>query len=856
MRLPLPAAALALAVAGCLHGGDGPPMRSGAPEPDNAAAEEDRRRAWAAHPEFRNQHGLEQVKAHFAYARGATGRGVTLGIVDSGVDPAHPRFADKLETGHVGGRDPDFSTCGERGADGGCVDTAGHGTFVAGIMAANRSADAGAGDEGPPSSGSAPAIHGVAFDAEVISVGIPSLDEILEEIVEEFDLPENPTPEQFRALEEALLAIEPGLERQIAEAFEWLNGRVTAVNASFGLPGNIEDFDAAELRARFPNVIAAIAQKDTPAGERTVYVWAAGNAGGEPGPGGPADAAGSVEIAAGLPVRIPELRGHALAVMATDREGRIAAFSNRCGIARDFCLAAPGVDIAGPAPAAWCAPGGRGCFLAFGDAGTSSAAPFVTGGIGLLAEHFRGQLGNDEIVERILATADRTGDYADSGIYGRGFLDLDAATRPAGETRMLSGRSLSGAWAPSRTSAFRPGAAFGDSLVRGLGQREVASFDELDAPFFRPLRDHMVPDALAAPRLGDRLRALGRDPRGASWRTEDGEIRLRLDAAPPGIGAGAAPGPAAGRGPAGSGGPLPGAIGSLSLAREAGSGRFLFGWRSHPGWRFGLHAGPAADGGRGPVGPATFTDDGAFANPWLAFARDGASIGYAVDLAANGGLRIAAFRGSAPYGWRRDAGLGDAAGVLAEYRFAETLLPGLAVQAGWLAERRGLAGSRSRGAFGTLAGDTLVTGLSAHRRLDGRWRLLAAAHAGASAGEAAGDGMVRDVSPLLTGAFALGLIGEEAGRGRLAFRLSQPLRVEAGRAGLRWVSGRTADGRIVLERAAIDLEPSGRQIDLEAVWSRPWGGGEAHLAAIATRDAAHVRGKHDAMLLMRWRRAF
>ncbi len=572
------AVGLALFMTACAGSGTMSSTASVPPEPESPGSEEERRRAYAQHPEFRNQYGLARIKAHYAYARGATGEGVTLGIVDSGVDPGHPKFRGKLETGSVGGHDPDFDACGNLGPDGACQSLVGHGTFVAGIMAAGRraSSDAGVGSAGP--------IHGVAFDARVISVGFRDIDETLGDI-----LGENPTPGQVRGLAELIRDIEAGLERQFASAFERLNGRVTAVNASFGLPGNIEDFDAGELRRRFPNVIDAIAQAGTPAGARTIYVWAAGNAGGEGDPDGSAEPASSVEIVAGLPVRIPELRGHSLAVVATDREGRIAPFSSRCGIAKEFCLAAPGVDIVGPVPGFYCPAGTSECYLAFEEAGTSSAAPFVTGGIGLLAQHFRNQLGNDEIVERILATADRSGAHADSDTYGQGLLDLDAATRPVGETRMLTGRSLSGAWSPSVASVFHMGAAFGDSLTRGLASREVASFDSLDAPFFRPFGDHLQRDALARPRLGDRLRGLGRDPRGASWRTENGEIRLRLAAAR---------GSPNREGVPDSGRPVYGSIGSLSLARGIGYGRLLFGYRAHPGWRFGLHVGPdAADGG-------------------------------------------------------------------------------------------------------------------------------------------------------------------------------------------------------------------------------------------------------------------
>ncbi|MCY4099130.1 MAG: S8 family serine peptidase, partial [Rhodospirillales bacterium] len=133
-------------------------MRPDMPEP-NVSTSEESPRTYVAHPEFRNQYGLEQVKAHHAYARGATGAGVTLGIVDSGIDPSHPKFAGKLEASNVGGYDPDFGACDSRALDGSCLSLVGHGTFVAGIMAASRRASPDA------EAGSASASHGVAFDA-------------------------------------------------------------------------------------------------------------------------------------------------------------------------------------------------------------------------------------------------------------------------------------------------------------------------------------------------------------------------------------------------------------------------------------------------------------------------------------------------------------------------------------------------------------------------------------------------------------------------------------------------------------------------------------------------------------------
>ena len=51
----------------------------------------------------------------------------------------------------------------------------------------------------------------------------------------------------------------------------------------------------------------------------------------------------------------------------------------------------------------------------------------------------------------------------------------------------MTGRSISGPAASSQASVFHLGGAFGELVARGLTSREVASFDELHAPFHRPL---------------------------------------------------------------------------------------------------------------------------------------------------------------------------------------------------------------------------------------------------------------------------------------------------------------------------------------------------------------------------------
>ncbi len=45
--------------------------------------------------EFNRQWGLEAISAEFAYARGYTGKGVTIGVIDDAI-LSHPEFAGKL----------------------------------------------------------------------------------------------------------------------------------------------------------------------------------------------------------------------------------------------------------------------------------------------------------------------------------------------------------------------------------------------------------------------------------------------------------------------------------------------------------------------------------------------------------------------------------------------------------------------------------------------------------------------------------------------------------------------------------------------------------------------------------------
>ena len=92
------------------------------------------------------------------------------------------------------------------------------------------------------------------------------------------------------------------------------------------------------------------------------------------------------------------------------------------------------------------------CYAVAG--GTSFAAPHVAGALALLIQHFDGQLGNTEILNRLFETANKEGRYADSSIYGQGLMDLDTATMPVGQTSIATINSLTNSIFPTSSTSL------------------------------------------------------------------------------------------------------------------------------------------------------------------------------------------------------------------------------------------------------------------------------------------------------------------------------------------------------------------------------------------------------------------
>ena len=455
--------------------------------------------------DFKNQWGLEAIRADRAWAQlelalgigTAPGSGQTVGFLDTGIDFQHPLFGGKT-----------ISVILLSGATLETGDGFSHGTAVAGVVLAHSPSET--------YRDAVTAPRGLAWGADVAMFAIPV-----------GSGSGNYTPISLTSLD----SFDDLRASEFNQMINWSSGGRTLdfINVSVGFTGSIEHYSEADLRATFNDTIAALAQDGD--GDPTVFVVSAGNAHGDPCD--PADYtdipdlcesyvdgngvtryrvnARSVDIDAGLPARIAELRGHIIAVVAVspdyddDGDYEISSYSNRCGIAAQWCIAAPGTRMRavyfGPHPDN-STPGARGTIHPV--SGTSFAAPMVTGALVVMKDYFRDEISNTGLVSRLFATAYDQGIYADSAVYGHGLLDLAAALSPQGTPRVTLGARVEDAGATLDLTRLSLGSALGDGLPLALAGQEIVAFDDLGAPFWHALGSRI--DAAPGPWAGAWLR--------------------------------------------------------------------------------------------------------------------------------------------------------------------------------------------------------------------------------------------------------------------------------------------------------------------------------------------------------------
>ncbi len=303
-----------------------------------------------------------------------TGTNIKVAVADTGVNSAEASTGTQISVDATNSYDYVNNTSGAT------TDDNGHGTHVAGIIAAPKN-----------SSG----MHGIAYNSTILNLKVINA-------------------------AGSVTATDAEIGNSASRAYD---AGAMIINNSWGSTTAITSVTAAQLNASIPDSISGY---KTYVANGGVVVWAAGNSG-----------LTQVSYQAGLPYRISGLEAGWLAVISVDMNGNETAYTNRCGVAAEWCITAPG--------------GGdnqttEGIYSMYNDgsykrlSGTSMAAPMVSGALAALKSMFP-NLSYQQVRDRLLTTANRTGQYATSSIFGQGLMDLDAASSPVGGLSLPTSKS-------------------------------------------------------------------------------------------------------------------------------------------------------------------------------------------------------------------------------------------------------------------------------------------------------------------------------------------------------------------------------------------------------------------------------
>ncbi|HEU4813326.1 MAG TPA: S8 family serine peptidase [Xanthomonadaceae bacterium] len=316
---------------------------------------------------------LTVTGADQAHAEGFTGAGVRIGVIDSGVNRNHPALSPRVVANltYISSQNNNLSV----------DDVIGHGTAVSQVMA------------GEPF-GAWPG--GIAPGAEIVSARIIS-----------DETPDDDGSGQGNEVDGAL-GLGPIHQDLIARGVKvmnnswgglyWTNPAATAPIAQEYRPfimqnGGLVVFSTGNSAFADPSSMAALPS--------------------QPGPNGT------------FPAADLEVGWIAVAAVEADAPGTLASYSNACGVAMDYCLAAPGnVTTTGTndgptAPTYWTW------------TGTSFSAPLVSGAAALVWQAFP-YFNNDLVRQTLLGTATDIGDPGTDAVFGHGLLNVADAVHGPG----------------------------------------------------------------------------------------------------------------------------------------------------------------------------------------------------------------------------------------------------------------------------------------------------------------------------------------------------------------------------------------------------------------------------------------
>ena len=442
--------------------------------------------------EYNSNTGLDLINAANAYARGWTGEGAVLGVIDTYQQTDH----EKLDGKYLYYKDYDMYNDTVQ-------TTQSHGTKVASIIAGSRDGDS-LNSEGRLTTGNYDEqivwnngnretkynltknndMHGVAFDSKLVGAN-----------VDRFSNGSISKGQAQNALHDFAK-----LKSPVSEGGEGYN--IVAVNMSFNTPQlfyngwNKNDstvtqlsdgtYNASEVISKIQNNGAGDARYWKVATDNDIIlVNSSGNAGydhaGDPGIWAVEENADGSLVLGGKMVIVGTWDGTGI---AGNKAGHVCmninTANNTCNDNHrisDFYILAPGNFIMGADP-------GDGYSLG---SGTSFAAPHVTGAFGVLNQMWPYMKG-ENLVKLVMNTADKNLTGYDVNIHGQGLLDLDEATKPQGAVGVPTTGRVDNPTVNLNNTYFSTGTA----LPSSLQNLQIMVLDDYDRNYYMNIGSSFV----------------------------------------------------------------------------------------------------------------------------------------------------------------------------------------------------------------------------------------------------------------------------------------------------------------------------------------------------------------------------
>lgn len=672
--------------------------------------------------------------AHLAINRaaaktaGMTGRGISIAVFDTGLDVSNPKFTGNLLQG--------WNIYGNNGAGEYRVtkDNGYHGTFVSGIIAANMTL--------MPNM----TTYGIAPEAKIMPIQI-------------FD--ENGqgrwTDSQFyTALNYAMIGVTKtaiaGTNRGGIFNNSW-NSNLTLADI-----GNNADWIRSTYKMHLYGWGLA-AQRNI------LNVWAAGNYGkSDPG------------YFATMPSIDPKLLNSWIVVVATDRSGNLASWSNACGIAAAYCMAAPGENILSVFT------NSSGVRTLATGSGTSFAAPIVSGSAALLWQYFP-YLKASEIQQILFTTANKSGVYANSALYGQGMLDLTRAFQPVGTLRVATSSTVTGTSTALTDSYLLTTSNLSGSVIKALAGTNLMVLDQFNRHY------HLDLGAAVAVRdpnrnWGDQLGLFGADEVKAGGRT---------------ILRGSSNGYA-----------------SSFVQVTGGSASIAYSNNLSPSLAFGPFA-------NGSVNGSDLVLLNSVGNPYMNMAPNGTGTAMGYDWGSGHSTKIGAFSNTFP---RDELNLNQVElprmhGSAIEHtmRWAKGYI---SASVGMVAETQTVLGSRSNGQLSLGKGaNTAFMGMNAGVDLVRGWSAFGGFNVGYTMVDASRDGLIKGIRDLTSGNAYAGLVkaGVFGESDRFGITMGIPLSIGYGSINMRLPTDRDLEGNVAFNDTKLKLRPSRTEFSMQGFYN-------------------------------------